>query len=74
MRGPVCRSGCEGQAGEARRASGEAGAAPEMVVFGDDLVSILGVLEMFPECSEQSSQKVSRREVWGSRVTWMFKK
>ena len=43
-------------------------------LFRNDLVSILGVLEMFPECSEQSSRKVSRREVWGSRVTWMFKK
>lgn len=30
----------------------------EMVVFErDDLMSIPGVLEMFPECSEQSSQK-----------------
>lgn len=74
MRGPVCRSGCKRQVEEARRVSGEAGAAPEMVVFGDDLMSIPGVLEMFPECSEQSSQKASRREVWGSRVTWMFNK
>lgn len=74
MRGPVCRSGCKGQVGEARRASGEAGAAPKMVVFGDDPVSIPRVLEMFPECSEQSSQKASRREVWGSKVAWMFNK